>query len=385
MADPFLNAILAAPDDDTPRLVYADWLEEQGDAERAEFIRTQIEFARSPRPELEQRADELLHKHRERWIIPGISGVQTFHRGFVDSLRMAAADFVAHADRIGETAPVVDLRLPMALEHIDAIAQVPWLSRIERLDLTGNVGITGILGELVGAFQRSEASTLPARVVGTLFDANILGRLRSLVLRNNQFWPTDVATLERIARGLPKLERLNLSGNPIGDGGVETLAASTAFANLKELVLRCDELQYIDSIHAIGAAAIANSKTLGKLRHLDLNGHYIGSAGFVDLVESKTLHNLETLDVSYNEIGVHGDEAYERFAESRQLQKLKRLVLDGNRISVIALQTLLQSPRLAAVDCISVKDCFEDDLPARILEDHHAQFKFEYDHPSAMA
>lgn len=34
-----MSAILADPADDTPRLIYADWLEEQGDADRAEFIR----------------------------------------------------------------------------------------------------------------------------------------------------------------------------------------------------------------------------------------------------------------------------------------------------------------------------------------------------------
>ena len=34
--------ILERPDDDVARLVYADWLEENGEAERAEFIRRQI-------------------------------------------------------------------------------------------------------------------------------------------------------------------------------------------------------------------------------------------------------------------------------------------------------------------------------------------------------
>jgi uncharacterized protein (TIGR02996 family) len=41
----FLQAILAAPDDDTPRLVYADWLDERGDP-RGEFIRLQCELAK---------------------------------------------------------------------------------------------------------------------------------------------------------------------------------------------------------------------------------------------------------------------------------------------------------------------------------------------------
>jgi uncharacterized protein (TIGR02996 family) len=40
-----LRAILEAPADDAPRLVYADWLEENGEHERAEFIRVQAELA----------------------------------------------------------------------------------------------------------------------------------------------------------------------------------------------------------------------------------------------------------------------------------------------------------------------------------------------------
>ncbi|HYT91149.1 MAG TPA: TIGR02996 domain-containing protein [Gemmataceae bacterium] len=43
-----LRAVIDNPDDDGPRLVYADWLEEHGDAERAEFIRIQIAVAESP-------------------------------------------------------------------------------------------------------------------------------------------------------------------------------------------------------------------------------------------------------------------------------------------------------------------------------------------------
>jgi uncharacterized protein (TIGR02996 family) len=38
----FINAIIESPDCDTVRLVYADWLEERGQMERAEFIRLSI-------------------------------------------------------------------------------------------------------------------------------------------------------------------------------------------------------------------------------------------------------------------------------------------------------------------------------------------------------
>src|SRR5579885_46194 len=46
-ADALLVAVLAAPDDDAPRLIYADWLDEHGEPARAEFIRVQCEKDRA--------------------------------------------------------------------------------------------------------------------------------------------------------------------------------------------------------------------------------------------------------------------------------------------------------------------------------------------------
>jgi uncharacterized protein (TIGR02996 family) len=43
--DAFLAAIRARPNDDLPRLVFADWLNEHGENARAEFIRLQCELA----------------------------------------------------------------------------------------------------------------------------------------------------------------------------------------------------------------------------------------------------------------------------------------------------------------------------------------------------
>ncbi len=49
--DALLRAICENPDDDAPRLIYADWLDEHGDPRQAEFIRVQIELARIPEHE----------------------------------------------------------------------------------------------------------------------------------------------------------------------------------------------------------------------------------------------------------------------------------------------------------------------------------------------
>src|SRR4051794_1321406 len=62
----FLAAIIDCPEDDTHRLVYADWLDDHGQPERAEFIRLQCRLAclseEDPqREQLEKRERELLN------------------------------------------------------------------------------------------------------------------------------------------------------------------------------------------------------------------------------------------------------------------------------------------------------------------------------------
>lgn len=64
----FIAAIRANPDDDTLRLVFADWLQEQGEDDRAEFIRAQVEFDRHPlRHEVAARNYEVRARRRQEW------------------------------------------------------------------------------------------------------------------------------------------------------------------------------------------------------------------------------------------------------------------------------------------------------------------------------
>lgn len=46
--DTFLRALCANPADDAPRLVYADWLDERGESDRAEFLRADAALSRQP-------------------------------------------------------------------------------------------------------------------------------------------------------------------------------------------------------------------------------------------------------------------------------------------------------------------------------------------------
>ena len=61
--DALLADILASPDDDTPRLVYADWLMDNGDPLRGEFIALQCQLAREePGYTLDLRANWVVHQ-----------------------------------------------------------------------------------------------------------------------------------------------------------------------------------------------------------------------------------------------------------------------------------------------------------------------------------
>jgi uncharacterized protein (TIGR02996 family) len=84
-AEALLAAIRQAPDDDAPRLIYADWLDEHGQPERAEFIRVQVELARNDSLSLEKRESDLLAEHYSTFVgsfnLPGIR--YSFSRGFI--------------------------------------------------------------------------------------------------------------------------------------------------------------------------------------------------------------------------------------------------------------------------------------------------------------
>src|SRR5262245_47412392 len=77
MEQAFLDSIRESTED-APRLVYADWLDEQGSPEqcdRAEFVRTGCRLTALPpgsarREQLLERLDDLLARNEEEWLAP---------------------------------------------------------------------------------------------------------------------------------------------------------------------------------------------------------------------------------------------------------------------------------------------------------------------------
>src|SRR5438128_298175 len=67
-----LAAVADTPEEDTPRLILADWLEEHGESARAEFIRAECEYWRLPtydphREKLKRRMEQLQRRHQQAW------------------------------------------------------------------------------------------------------------------------------------------------------------------------------------------------------------------------------------------------------------------------------------------------------------------------------
>jgi uncharacterized protein (TIGR02996 family) len=111
--DDLLQAIIENPDDDALRLVFADWLRDHDELERAEFIRVQIELAKLPnldnrRPELEQRETELLARNESEWVGPIRHCVVswTFHRGFIAEVTVTVDMYQEHTFELLNLAPI---------------------------------------------------------------------------------------------------------------------------------------------------------------------------------------------------------------------------------------------------------------------------------------
>src|SRR5262245_40921969 len=107
-----LSTILADPDDDRPRLAYADWLEQQGQVGRARLIRVQIELACLPNNSEAATAlraeEEQLESACEK-TLPQLDGITwgVFERGLVHSVYAATpAAFHRHANRVSSIGSV---------------------------------------------------------------------------------------------------------------------------------------------------------------------------------------------------------------------------------------------------------------------------------------
>jgi uncharacterized protein (TIGR02996 family) len=263
--DAMLRAIAANPDDDTPRLIYADLLDELGggdNAARARFIRLQIETHRpadydplpadhdSSRPVDEREAlgrerkraevAQLANCYHSRWLrelptwcnpmfgIVGTTRANLFARGFVERVTARAKQFAMRAEELFDEHPVRAIELQGgSAKLLPAVLARPELARLRALTLSW--------------------PDAPVELASALAECLGLSGLTTLDLSECALGDAEVRALARSVC-LPALRKIRLSGSPTV-AGVRVLAASAKLGNLREIdVLACRPWVYVSDL-----------------------------------------------------------------------------------------------------------------------------------------
>lgn len=271
--DGLLAAVVSAPHDDAPRWVYSDFLLERGDP-RGELIAVQLTLVGigedDPRREaLVVRQDELLAKHKKKWtgdfkgtrieygVEDGPQWVRasspmrwSFARGFVDTVRMAAADFIRNADELLRREPVRRVHLTNAVGQMQKLVNDGGeVERIRELDL-GRCRLHD--DDLHALLSTPRLSSLEA----LSFSQCRIGVKRSV---------TTLPLLDPAK--LPKLTRLSLHENGLGDRGVAALLKSPIIGQLRDLGLGHNNLKAVGAESILAADALDGIERLNLMRH----------------------------------------------------------------------------------------------------------------------
>ena len=290
----FRRAICAAPADDLPRLVFADWLDEHGDAHRAEFVRVQCELARTPDlsargAELAARSARLLTPARYGAWAAGVKAhkvvAATFGRGFVEAVTVYSKRFAAAGTAILAADPVtavklVNLHAASGSVPLAAVLAAPATARLRALDLS-TTRLTG-----------PELFELAAAGAGPLRDLDQL-----TVGSGPEAGLGDPVVLAAVAASLPALTRLTLTSADWPPDSLRNMVAAGGFRKIRHLTLP----------NAADLTAFAANTAAGGLRTLVvLNTHPGDDGGYetappADAVEalanSPYLHGVEDLTV----------------------------------------------------------------------------------------
>ena len=397
--DAFLHAIHASPADDLPRLVYADWLEENRDAARAEFIRVQCELAPidaidPQRGALEDREHDLLNEHEDRWL--GNSRPEMteweFARGFVQCLtadpygvseaflhehtaeigtfremdiRYAThyswSNRLTHADCSGWASHIDSFRTTfqsgwprlksldfLLLDGFSSIADLFWNSPIR--DQLTHIAFGGRNGdtqgdmidetELLELFAGRSLESLTAYDCGLTGDGlgyflAAFAKLKQLDVSDNPIAPDAWRAFVRADPAI-RLERLDVSGTPLAGISLERVLGSRACENLKQL-----EMNRCGSARA-NMVTVANSRFWTQATELRAHGGTIPASTLEPLCLVHGPSSLRLLDLDDNYLRTEG---VRMLCEAPWADGLTWLSLSRNYLDDVSLQVLAQSGR----------------------------------------
>lgn len=202
-----LKAVLDDPNNDEPRLKYADWCERQSDEPtkaRAEFIRLQIEIAQMSSTAVNRgeayhqmyREMKLYDAYKVDWVstIRALVDGFEFNRGFVELVKLTARDFLDHAKQLFDIAPIYHLELTNVATDADELFASSHLERMRSLRMD-NCGLNDSHLQLLAASPH-------------------VAKLRWLSIRENEIGMTGIEALVKSPH-LKQLAYTNFTGNPV--------------------------------------------------------------------------------------------------------------------------------------------------------------------------
>ena len=313
--DAFLRAIISDPDDDLPRLVYADFLDETGDPDRAEFIRVQCRLAETEEHdphfrELEDREHALLAANEGKWFRER-EGLNewVWRRGFVDE--------VADGDSNRDTS--------------DALFAVQPIQRwkVQTRDVHSALALSK---ESIARLKYFDSSGLSWN------DRN--QRIASRLFRESQ------------------LQSYRHSGIPTVSDFADVLVASPSPSVLTELRLSGSStyrtsLRYSLTPSSAGEA-LANALSKRIIAELGLNSCELTTRDIGHILQADCGAKFTEFDISENPIGPDGYRAFEKAHPAMRLQSLD---VSGTPLAGISLEPLLQTRALASLTKLEINGC----------------------------
>ena len=356
--EPFLSAIMKAPDDFDAYGVYSDWLAERGDP-RGEFIQVQWQlddpnFDADARKRAKAIEATLLEQNKDHWLeelAPELTEnwkpaeldwiptpyAYTFARGFLDSLK-------------------IEYLLPEFATKLRRSFAATMLRRLEIVQLPHGE-------ELVDEFQQyadrewewDDSPSLDALVSGNFEN------LRELVISEGDHGcHISAPSVHKLVKNTPRLEVLvveahdidtnslfktkmpqlkALTINHVREYPIPLLAENTSLSKLESIVFQPHAFEYDDDEAYIvleDIRAICRSKNLTNLKHLYLQCTDFGDEGIEEIIKSGILQRLESLKLPS---GATTDAGADMLVEA-DLGHLKRLDLSTNYLSDAAVKRL---------------------------------------------
>ncbi len=328
----FIQAIADDPDNDVHRLVYADWLDDNGDPERAEFIRLECELFPllvdentapnhwdCPRYyELQEKIAPLYEVNYDEWFSPlfdELDSEMETQRGFPHSVSLSGRQFAERAVELFEQEPTVEQVLIYDLDgYVPEIAASPALASVRDLQFFE----TPILAPDMEQFAKSPH----------------LGNMRrlSFAFTDAPSGPDGAKAIAN-AEALTRLEKLDLLNHHIRDEGAIALFQSPRLATLKTLNLGVNQL-YLQSMQELTKAEHLC------LESLDVSSNQLQSDSIAALAQAENLRQLKVLDIGANLL--ERDGAIE-LANAEFLPSLRELGLSNCRFDDESLAIVLHA------------------------------------------